>query len=122
VVRDDIESRTPVYARYGCDQIALFQAEYRGELSLGWNWGRNERGWEDDWDWYPTVDFDPSWAVFFNAGRGWTADGLGDTDTLADVGLGLYLGDLGLYLAYPLTEDQKGERNVNFFIRLTRRF
>lgn len=122
VVRDDIESRTPVYASYGCDQIALFQAEYRGELSLGWNWGRNERGWEDDWDWYPTLDFDPSWAVFFNAGRGWTADGLGDTDTLADVGLGLYLGDLGLYLAYPLTEDQKGEQNVNFFIRLTRRF
>ena len=51
------------------DQIAVFQAEYRGRLSIGWDWGSGERGWEDDWDWYPTIDFDPSWAAFFNAGQ-----------------------------------------------------
>jgi hypothetical protein len=119
---DETRFRDPAYPAYGCDQIAVFQAEYRGRLSIGWDWGGGERGWEDDWDWYPTIDFDPSWAAFFNAGRGWTAAGLGDTETLADVGVGLYLGDLGLYWAYPLKKNQHGERNINFFIRLSRRF
>jgi hypothetical protein len=119
---DNSPVRAPVYPAYGCDQIAVFQAEYRGDLSIGWSWGGGGRGWEDDWDWYPTIDFDPSWAAFFNAGRGWTADGSGDTETLADVGLGIYLGDLGFYWAYPLREDHNGNRKINFFIRLSRRF
>jgi hypothetical protein len=119
---DDTPVRAPVYSAYGCDQIAVFQAEFRGDLSIGWSWGGGDRGWEGDWDWYPTIDFDPSWAAFFNAGRGWTSDGSGDTETMADVGIGLYLGDLGLYWALPLTEDHNGNRNINFFIRLTRRF
>jgi hypothetical protein len=45
-----------------------------------------------------------------------------DTDTLMDVGVGLFFGDLGLYFAYPLNEDENGDRHGNFFIRLSRRF
>lgn len=116
--------RDPVYPRYGCDQFALFQAEFRGSLFLDWDfgWGEGEDAWDDDWDWYPRVGLSPDWSVFFDMGRGWTVDGLGDTETLMDVGVGLYLGDLGLYYAFPLTEDESGGRNGNFFIRLSRRF
>jgi hypothetical protein len=115
--------RNSVFSRYGCDQIAVFQAEVRGSMFLDWDfgWGDGDEEW-DDWDWYPRVEFSPEWAAFFNAGRGWTVDGLGDTDTLMDVGLGLYLGDLGIYYAFPLNEDERGKRDGNFFIRLSRRF
>jgi hypothetical protein len=91
---------------------------------MDWDFGggRDDDVWEDDWDWYPRVEFSPTWTAFFNMGRGWTVDGLGDTDTLMDLGVGLYLGDLGIYYAYPLNEDANGDRDGNFFIRLTRRF
>jgi cytoskeletal protein CcmA (bactofilin family) len=117
--------RDPVFPRYGCDQVALFQAEFRGRLFVDWDFGGGdgEDSWEDDWDWYPRLEFSPDWSAFFNMGRGWTVDGLGDTETLMDVGIGLYLGDLGLYYAYPLKEDKSGGGgNGNFFIRLSRRF
>jgi hypothetical protein len=118
------EVRDPVFPSYGCDQMALFQAEFRGSLFLDWDFGGGDDGdsWEDDWDWYPRVEMSPDWTVFFNAGRGWTVDGLGDTETLMDIGLGLYLGDLGVYYAFPLTEDAGGDQNGTFFIRLSRRF
>ena len=116
--------RDPVFPRYGCDQIALFQAEFRGSIFVDWDfgWGNGEEAWDEDWDWYPRVEFAPDWSAFFNMGRGWTVDGLGDTETLMDVGVGLYLGDLGFYYAYPLNEDESGGRDGNFFIRLSRRF
>ena len=75
----------------------------------------------DDWNWYPDIDFSPNWAAFFNAGQAWNIDSDG-TDTLMDVGVGIFFGDLGLYFAYPLTEDDNGDRDGNFFIRLSRRF
>jgi hypothetical protein len=108
-----------VFGRYGCDRIALFQVEYRGHLSFDLGLDPDEEDWEN-WDWYPAVDLTPSWAVFFNAGRGWSRLAAGsDTETVADLGVGVFLGDLGLYWAYPLTgEDRRG----NFFIRLQRRF
>lgn len=120
----EIYVRDPVFPRYGCDQIAVFQAEFRGSLFVDWDFGWDNEGdsWDEDWDWYPRVEMSPDWSVFFNAGQGWTVDGLGDTDTLMDVGLGLYLGDLGIYYAFPLNEDEGGDRNGNFFIRLSRRF
>jgi len=124
VTIDDLTVRDPVFPSYGCDQIALFQVEFRGGLFVDWDFGRggDEDVWEDDWDWYPRVELSPDWTAFFNMGRGWTVDGLGDTETLMDVGVGLYLGDLGIYYAYPLNEDASGGRNGNFFIRLSRRF
>ena len=123
VTEGELSVRDPVYPGYGCDQIAVFQAEFRGSLFLDWDFGWNEDDeWEDDWDWYPRVEFSPDWSAFFNMGRGWTVDGLGDTDTLMDVGVGIHLGDLGVYYAHPLNEDESGGRDGNFFIRLSRRF
>ena len=42
-----------------------------------------------------------------------------DSDTLADLGLGFFVGKVGLYLALPLTGE---ERDVRFFVRLQHRF
>jgi len=120
--------RHPAYASYGCDRVALFQAEYRGTFTvdLGLGGGNEWEEWNEDWDWYPAVDFSPSWSVFFNAGRGWSlADQTSgsffgpDTDTYADVGVGILLGDIGLYWAYPL---QGADKDVNFFLRIDHRF
>lgn len=124
LTQGDVSLIDPVSAAYGCDQIALFQAEFRGSLFVDWDFGGGDSSdpWDDDWDWAPRIDFSPDWAAFFNMGRGWTADGIGDTETLADVGIGLYLGDLGIYYAYPLNEDASGGRDGNFYIRLSRRF
>ncbi len=124
VTEDDVTVRDPVFPRYGCDQIAVFQAEFRGSLFLDWDfgWDDDDETWEEDWDWYPRVEFSPDWSAFFNMGQGWTVDGVGDTDTFMDVGVGLLLGDLGIFYAFPLNKDERGDRDGNFFIRLSRRF
>lgn len=113
------------YPTYGCDRFALFQAEYRGRLSLDFGFGNewHQEHWHDwaDWNW----DVNPSWLVFFDAGRGWTNDagdlaGLSrDTGWLYDAGLGLLIDRLGVYVAFPLTNDGGGAR---FFLRLDHRF
>ena len=123
VTVSDVTVRDPVYPSYGCDQIALFQAEFRGSLFVDWGFGGGGGDvWEDDWDWAPRFELSPSWTAFFDMGRGWTVNGLGDTETLMDVGVGLMLGDLGIFYAYPLNEEPSGGRDGNFFIRLNRRF
>jgi hypothetical protein len=110
-----------VFDSYGCDRTALLQLEYRGRLGFDVNFGpdEDEDQWED-WEWYPTMDLSPSWAFFLDVGRGWA---LGhpepEGDWVSDVGLGFFLGDLGLYLAMPLNGEQ---RDMNFFVRLQRRF
>jgi hypothetical protein len=115
--------RSDVFPSYGCDRFALFQAEFRGNLFLDWGlgWDDERDPWEDDWSWYPNIDFSPNWAAFFNAGQAWNIDS-DETDMLMDVGVGILFGDLGVYFAYPLTEDGSGDRDGNFFIRLSRRF
>ncbi len=120
---DDGIIRSEVFPSYGCDRFVLFQAEFRGNLFLDWSPGWNDEGdpWDDDWNWYPDIDFSPNWAAFFNAGRAWNI-GADDIDTIMDVGIGIFFGDLGVYFAYPLTEDENGDRDGNFFIRLSRRF
>ena len=117
--------RVPAFPSYGCDRIALFQAEYRGSFSLDFGWGGDD-DWDDDWAWYPAVDVEPRWAVFFDAGRGWSLSDPGtpgyfggDTGTLMDVGVGFFLGDVGLYWAWPLNGPDK---SVNFFLRIDHRF
>ncbi|HSW28949.1 MAG TPA: polymer-forming cytoskeletal protein [Longimicrobiales bacterium] len=117
--------RTPVYAGYGCDRVALFQAEYRGSVSFDMGLGDDDE-WDEGWGWAPSVSIDPSWSVFFDAGHGWSLakDGtpgrLGpDSETLMDVGVGFFLGDIGLYWAWPLNGE---DRDSNFFVRLSHRF
>ncbi len=124
-VDEDVTAREAVFPAYGCDQFALFQAEFRGSLFVDWSfgWDDEEDDWDEDWSWYPSIELSPDWATFFNMGRGWSVLEEGsDTDTLMDVGVGLYLGDLGVYFAYPLNEDRNGDREGQFFIRLSRRF
>lgn len=121
--RDGESERIPVFPAYGCDRISLFQIEYRHDFSLGLDLGPDDE-WDEEWHWYPVVDFSPSLAVFADVGRGWTLEGEGegvraDTPTLADVGVGLYLGDLGLHWAWPLHD---GSRSVNFYLRIDHRF
>lgn len=118
---DDEDTRHPVFPSYGCDRALLFQIEYRGHLSLNLDLGPGEDDeWDPGWDWYPVVDLEPTWVAFFDLGRGWSeSDPSLDTGTLSDVGLGFYLGDLGFYWAWPLEGEN---RNVNFFVRLQRRF
>jgi hypothetical protein len=115
--------RETVYPYYGCDRFFLVQAEIRSSLFLDWGfgWDDEEDPWEGDWSWYPNIEFSPDWTAFFDLGKAWSIDGE-DSTTLMDVGIGLYLGDLGIYYAFPLNEDKNGEHNGNFFIRLTRRF
>lgn len=118
----DLVAQVPAFSTYGCDRMALFQAEYRGTFFIDFGWGDEE----DDWDFWSGVFVDPTWTVFFDAGRGWSladdADGgfLGrDSETLADVGVGFFFGEIGMYWAYPLRGEDRG---INFFIRLDRRF
>jgi hypothetical protein len=115
---DELTADNIRFPRYGCSRFALFQMEYRGRLRLGrgsMTDGLNE----SVKPWLPDVDPVPGWVVFFNAGRGWSeVPGASDTDTLADVGVGLLLGRLGLYLAQPLS----GDGGLNFFVRLQPRF
>ncbi|MFC1575146.1 hypothetical protein ACFL5A_00675 [Gemmatimonadota bacterium] len=124
LVEGEVVGRVPVFQSYGCDKMAVFQAEFRGNLFVDWSfgWDEDEEDWDRDWNWYPSIEFSPDWATFFNLGQGWTVDGLGDTATLMDVGVGIYLGDLGVYYAFPLNENENGDRDGNFFIRLSRRF
>ena len=120
----DATVRVPVFAGYGCDRIALFQAEYRGSFSFNFGFGGDDDF--QDWDWAPVADFRPSWSIFFDAGRGWTlaepgtAGHLGpDTAELMDAGVGFFLGGLGFYWAWPL---RGGDGDPHFFVRLDHRF
>jgi hypothetical protein len=115
--------RSDAFPSYGCDRFALLQVEFRGTLFSGWSFGGNDQQdpWQEDWNWYPKIDFSPKWSAFFDAGRAWMVNGK-EADTLMDAGAGIFFGDLGLYFAYPLNEDKNGNRKGRFFIRLSRRF
>jgi hypothetical protein len=106
---------------YGCDRFALFQAEYRGALNLTTGFGPPDA---DESPRRARRHDRPSWVVFFNAGRGWSDGAWGelprpDSPTLYDAGLGLILGEGGIYWAFPVGEHGEGSR---FVLRLQRRF
>lgn len=103
------------YPYYGCDRVLLFQAEYRYALLTDPQLGRRLG-----------VDFDlfatPELVLFANAGRAWiearARDGRGDLGPRTiqpDIGAGLRLGPIGVYIATPLTGAGSGP---NLFIRL----
>jgi hypothetical protein len=111
-----------------CERMALAQAEYRGAIHV------NLFGDDDDWTWDERwgLDWSGEWIVFADAGRGWLV-GPGDATELTypkgdfpslgtfrtDVGLGLDLGVIGLYLAKSLS---KSDEPANFFVRVRHRF
>lgn len=123
LMSEGVAVRQKVFEGYGCDRFALLQAEFRGGLFVDWSLGGNgsEDPWNDEGTWYPNVELSPQWSAFFDLGKGWNVAG-DDSRTLSDVGVGIYLGDLGAYYAFPLTKDEEGKRHGNFFIRLSRRF
>jgi hypothetical protein len=111
----------PFYAAYGCDAFALFQAEFRGKLSLRFRW--DGAPWRDDDEeegigWGLGWDFAPEWAVFVDAGRGWGYDGRPDEPVAVDAGVGVLVERFGIYFATPLS----GGSGINVFIRLGPRF
>jgi hypothetical protein len=116
------DPRQRVYPSYGCDGVLLFQAELQNSLPFSWN--PLPEDWEDS-EASSFFELQPVWALTFNAGRGWAHGEVGnghpriDSPTRADLGVGLFLGGLGLYWSYPLSNRAEG---VNFFVRLQRRF
>ncbi|MDX1632784.1 MAG: BamA/TamA family outer membrane protein, partial [Thermoanaerobaculia bacterium] len=121
-------TREEVFPLYGCDRMALFQAEFRWDVGWTLDLGTVGRGGGDEGEtpsWGSGVELRPRWAAFLNAGRGWSDSLVGDPftrsdeSTQLDVGVGLTVRNLGLYLAQPLTGDG---RRPNFFVRLDHRF
>lgn len=112
---------------YGCDRFALFQAEYRGDLSFraAPRAARATAAEDDgglDWGDVRLVDADFGWVLFVDVGVGWTSlERHHDENTAVDLGAGVLLGDLGLYVAAPV-RDVYDRGGVSFFIRLAPRF
>ncbi len=114
------------YDAYGCDRFALFQAEYRGDLSfrapprVAKSTAADDGGL--DWSDVRLVDADFGWVLFVDVGAGWTSlERHHDENTAVDLGAGVLLGDVGLYVAAPV-RDVYGRGDVSFFIRLAPRF
>jgi hypothetical protein len=119
-------SPLPVGIPAECERVALAQVEFRGDLDLDLfgildqdrEWRR--RGWGRG----------TQWVVFADAGRGWLVGDPDDRRVFArgslpplstfrtDVGFGLLLDDVGVYISKAL----QGESPVNFHVRLRPRF
>lgn len=114
------EAGPAFFPAYGCDAVALLQAEFRGKLSFSLRWedapwkDREEAGEGFVLGW----DVSPDWSVFVDAGRGWALDGRPDEDLAVNVGVGLLVDRIGVYLAKPLTRGG----GINAFLRLGPRF
>jgi hypothetical protein len=122
-----------------CDRIALFQAEYRGDLHFDFqpDWESHDdaavEGARGDAPRARAHHFhrDGTWVLFADAGRGWLVGEPDGTLTYAsgripplntfrsDIGGGLDFGGVGFYLAKALSDS--GEP-LRFFIRLRHRF
>lgn len=118
--------RTRFFDAYGCDRFALFQVEYRGDLSFrSTPRAAKPAAAEDqglDWSDVRLVDAQLGWVLFVDVGAGWTSlERHHDENTAVDVGAGVLLGDLGLYVAAPV-RDVYDRGGVTFFIRLAPRF
>jgi hypothetical protein len=105
-----------------CDRIALASVDYRRDLKWLVDLFGGRR----------LVRRDRSgiagWVAFADAGRGWLAEPVDRTAPAAggaanawkaSLGLGLELGQGGVYMAGPVGD---GARGVNWFLRLTRRY
>ena len=112
-----------------CDRVVVVQAEYRGHLNLHWSYnpGREDGAEGDQGESLLRLE-GPDLVVFGDAGQAWlVGNGPGRLPSnrlptlgswLAELGLGVDWGGLGLYLAKAMTT---GER-LRFTVRLDHRF
>ncbi len=121
-----------------CDNVLLFQGEFRGRLSFDWFSGDDDdfgqrysyhRGSRsrrepddvddlDDFGWFDDVWFDgPTLVLLSNAGTGWLdGDPVGALNF--DVGAGIEFGGIGFYVSKAIKEDEP----VRVTLRIARRF
>lgn len=119
--------RTPDGVPAQCERFALGQVEYRGEIGSSLFGLLDEERRRRRFGWGRSAE----WVVFADVGRGWLVGprvgelqyGASTVPSLrtfrADVGLGLRLDDLGLYVAKSVTDPRTP---INFFARLQPRF
>lgn len=121
-----------------CDNVLLFQGEFRGRLSFDWFSGDDDdfgqrysyhRGSDlprdadalddlDGFNWYGDGWFDgPTLVLLSNAGTGWL-DGSPVGSLNFDVGAGLELGGLGFYVSKAIKDGEP----VRVTLRIARRF
>lgn len=106
----------PFYPAYGCDRAALAQLQYSLTFPIVPGIGRRLGL---DLDFGDAAEL----VLFAGAGRAWSEDAsatrtTGTDDVVADAGIGLALGQLGIYWAHSITGGGKG---INFFLRLAPR-
>jgi surface antigen Omp85-like protein len=109
-----------------CDRVILAQVEYRGHMSLHWSYGSSAP--EDEGAKSLFSLQGPDLVVLANAGQAWLvgsgpgrlpADRLPTPGSwLADLGLGVDWGGLGMYLAKAVTAGEP----LRFTLRLDHRF
>ena len=119
--------RAPEGVPAQCERFALAQVEYRGEIGSSLFGLLDEERRRRRFGWGRSAE----WVVFADVGRGWLvgprvgelqygATTLPSLRTFrADLGLGLRLDDLGLYIAKSVTDPRTP---INFFARLQPRF
>jgi outer membrane protein assembly factor BamA len=120
-------ARSPEGIPAQCERFALGQVEYRGEIGtnlfglLDQERRRRRFGWGRRAEWVAFADVGRGWLVGPRAGDlQYGASTFPELRTFrADVGLGLRLDDLGLYIAKSVTDPRTP---INFFARLQPRF
>lgn len=120
-------SRSPAGVPAQCERFVLGQAEYRSELKsslfglLDQERKRRRFGWGRGAEWVVFADVGRGWLVGPRAGALQYGPGTfpGLHTFRGDLGVGLRLDDLGLYIAKSFTDPRTP---VNFFARLQPRF
>ena len=119
--------RSPDGVPAQCERFALGQIEYRGEIGTRFFGLLDQERRRRRFGWGRSAE----WVLFADAGRGWLVGprvgdlqyGAGSFPGLptfrADVGVGLRLDDLGLYVAKSVTDPHTP---LNFFARIQPRF
>jgi hypothetical protein len=119
--------RSPPGVPAQCERFLLGQLEYRGEIGSRLFGFLDEERRARRFGWGRAAE----WVAFADVGRGWlvgprTGDLQYGSSSIpglatfrADVGLGIRLDDLGLYVSKSVTD---GQTPVNFFVRLRPRF
>lgn len=104
------------FAHYGCDAFTVVQAELRGKLDFRLR--LDSAPWDEEEDVGFGWDIAPDWVIFVDGGTGWSFGDRPEEPFRMDVGAGLLIHRIGLFVAAPLRSG--GDFNV--FARLGPRF